>query len=115
MDCALKVFRRDVLAELLPESRGFFVNTEMMTRARQLGFAVARSARDAPPAGERREQGVAARGAADGRDAAAVLVVGGGVEVGLQDYPFPCLSGPIVHLAAAATESALSLQNALLD
>lgn len=40
VDCALKVFRRDVLAELLPESRGFFVNTEMMTRARQLGFAV---------------------------------------------------------------------------
>ena len=40
VDCALKVFRREVLAELLPESRGFFVNTEMMTRARQLGFAV---------------------------------------------------------------------------
>lgn len=41
VDCALKVFRRDVLAELLPESRGFFVNTEMMTRARQLGLEVA--------------------------------------------------------------------------
>jgi dolichol-phosphate mannosyltransferase len=41
VDCALKVFRREVLAELLPGSRGFFVNTEMMTRARQLGFAVA--------------------------------------------------------------------------
>jgi glycosyltransferase involved in cell wall biosynthesis len=40
VDCALKVFRRDALAELLPESRGFFVNTEMMTRARQLGLAV---------------------------------------------------------------------------
>jgi dolichol-phosphate mannosyltransferase len=38
VDCALKVFRRNVLAKLLPESRGFFVNTEMMTRARQLGF-----------------------------------------------------------------------------
>lgn len=38
VDCALKVFRREVLAQLLPESRGFFVNTEMMTRARQLGF-----------------------------------------------------------------------------
>src|SRR5262249_32877254 len=33
VDCALKVFRREVLAQLLPESRGFFVNTEMMTRA----------------------------------------------------------------------------------
>jgi cellulose synthase/poly-beta-1,6-N-acetylglucosamine synthase-like glycosyltransferase len=41
VDCALKVFRRDVLAMLLPKSRGFFVNTEMMTCARQLGLAVA--------------------------------------------------------------------------
>lgn len=41
VDCALKVYRRAVLAQLLPESRGFFVNTEMMTRARQLGFPVA--------------------------------------------------------------------------
>src|SRR5262245_40211372 len=40
VDCALKVFRREVLAKLLPESRGFFVNTEMMTRARQLGLPV---------------------------------------------------------------------------
>jgi dolichol-phosphate mannosyltransferase len=40
-DCALKIFRREALARLLPESRGFFVNTEMLTRARQLGFAVA--------------------------------------------------------------------------
>jgi dolichol-phosphate mannosyltransferase len=41
VDCALKVFRRGVIADLLPESRGFFVNTEMMTRARQLGLSVA--------------------------------------------------------------------------
>ena len=41
VDCALKVFRREALAELLPESRGFFVNTEMLTRARRLGLAVA--------------------------------------------------------------------------
>jgi dolichol-phosphate mannosyltransferase len=40
VDCALKVFHREVLAQLLPESRGFFVNTEMMTRARQLGIPV---------------------------------------------------------------------------
>src|SRR5205823_10330233 len=40
-DCALKVFRREALANLLPESRGFFVNTEMLTRARQLGYEVA--------------------------------------------------------------------------
>jgi dolichol-phosphate mannosyltransferase len=39
-DCALKVFRRSALAQLLPESRGFFVNTEMLTRARQLGLPV---------------------------------------------------------------------------
>ena len=40
VDCALKVYRWDALAQLLPESRGFFVNTEMMTRARQLGLDV---------------------------------------------------------------------------
>jgi dolichol-phosphate mannosyltransferase len=40
-DCALKVFRRDVLADLLPESDGFFVNAEMLARARQHGYAVA--------------------------------------------------------------------------
>ena len=41
IDCALKVFRRNALARLLPESRGFFVNTELMTRARQLGLPIA--------------------------------------------------------------------------
>lgn len=41
VDCALKVFRRSALAGLLPEARGFFVNTEMMTRARQLMLDVA--------------------------------------------------------------------------
>ena len=40
-DCALKVFRRDALMKLLPETQGFFVNTEMLTRARQLGYSVA--------------------------------------------------------------------------
>ncbi|HKI34924.1 MAG TPA: glycosyltransferase [Gemmataceae bacterium] len=41
VDCALKVFRREALAELLPQSPGFFVNTEMLARARQLGHRVA--------------------------------------------------------------------------
>src|SRR5581483_12482245 len=40
-DCALKVFRRDVLARLLPETNGFFVNAEMLARARQLNYEVA--------------------------------------------------------------------------
>jgi len=40
-DCALKVFRREALVYLLPESRGFFVNTEMLCRARQFGWEVA--------------------------------------------------------------------------
>jgi dolichol-phosphate mannosyltransferase len=40
-DCALKVFRRDALAGILPETNGFFVNAEMLTRARQQGLAVA--------------------------------------------------------------------------
>lgn len=39
-DCALKVFHRSILQQLLPESPGFFVNTEMLTRARQAGLAV---------------------------------------------------------------------------
>jgi 4-amino-4-deoxy-L-arabinose transferase-like glycosyltransferase len=34
-DCALKVFRKAELSHLLPESRNFFVNTEMLTRAAQ--------------------------------------------------------------------------------
>jgi len=40
-DCALKVFRRDALRNLLPESTRFFVNTEMLARARQSGLPVA--------------------------------------------------------------------------
>ncbi len=40
-DCALKVFRREALADLLPESSNFFVNTEMLARARMLGLDVA--------------------------------------------------------------------------
>lgn len=39
-DCALKVFRRDALLQLLPESTGFFVNTEMLARARRLKLPV---------------------------------------------------------------------------
>jgi dolichol-phosphate mannosyltransferase len=41
LDCALKVFRREALADLLPQSSGFFVNAEMLTRARQHGYRVA--------------------------------------------------------------------------
>ena len=40
-DCALKVFRREALVHLLPESRGFFVNAEMLSRARRFGWDVA--------------------------------------------------------------------------
>jgi dolichol-phosphate mannosyltransferase len=40
-DCALKVFRRDAAARLLPNSRGFFVNTEILTRANQEGLRIA--------------------------------------------------------------------------
>lgn len=40
VDCALKVFRREALAYLLPESDGFFVNSEMMCRARQYGWSI---------------------------------------------------------------------------
>jgi 4-amino-4-deoxy-L-arabinose transferase-like glycosyltransferase len=40
-DCALKIFRREALATILPETTGFFVNVEMLARARQLGYEVA--------------------------------------------------------------------------
>lgn len=39
-DCALKVFRREMLLRLLPETSGFFVNTEMLAKAQQLGWKV---------------------------------------------------------------------------
>jgi dolichol-phosphate mannosyltransferase len=39
-DCALKVFPREALDRLLPRSDGFFVNAEMLTRARQQGYDV---------------------------------------------------------------------------
>ncbi|MCS6866582.1 MAG: glycosyltransferase family 2 protein [Gemmataceae bacterium] len=41
VDCALKVFRRDIVTLLMPQSRGFFVNSEMLTRARLRGLEVA--------------------------------------------------------------------------
>jgi 4-amino-4-deoxy-L-arabinose transferase-like glycosyltransferase len=40
-DCALKVFQREVLPDLLPETNTFFVNAEMLTKARQCGLEVA--------------------------------------------------------------------------
>jgi dolichol-phosphate mannosyltransferase len=40
-DCALKVFRREALKHLLPDTRGFFVNAEMLCKARRLGLDIA--------------------------------------------------------------------------
>lgn len=40
-DCALKLFRKESLAQILPQTTGFLVNAEMLTRARQRGFEVA--------------------------------------------------------------------------
>jgi 4-amino-4-deoxy-L-arabinose transferase-like glycosyltransferase len=40
-DCALKVFRREALTDLLPETNGFFVNAEMLAKARLRGHSVA--------------------------------------------------------------------------
>jgi len=39
-DCALKVFRREVLETLLPQTNGFFVNTEMLSNARRAGIPI---------------------------------------------------------------------------
>jgi len=40
IDCAFKVFRRDVLDAIPIESIGAFVNTEILARARAAGFAI---------------------------------------------------------------------------
>jgi dolichol-phosphate mannosyltransferase len=40
-DCALKVFRRHAIMNILPRTNGFFVNAEMLTYARLCGYAVA--------------------------------------------------------------------------
>ena len=40
-DCALKVFHREALPDLMPETNTFFVNAEMLTKARQRGLEVA--------------------------------------------------------------------------
>src|SRR5262249_16571638 len=40
IDCALKIFRKEKLAGILPECNNFFVNTEMLARARMGGLSV---------------------------------------------------------------------------
>jgi dolichol-phosphate mannosyltransferase len=40
-DCALKVFRREVLPFILPQTGGFLANAEMLCKARRLGLQVA--------------------------------------------------------------------------
>ncbi len=69
-DCALKVFRRGVIGGLLPRSRGFFVNAEMLTYARQQGLAVA----EAPVAHRRRAAGASTVGWRDVPRTARALV-----------------------------------------
>jgi dolichol-phosphate mannosyltransferase len=41
IDCALKIFHRRHLPDVLPESTNFFVNTEMLSRACRAGLSVA--------------------------------------------------------------------------
>jgi hypothetical protein len=40
IDCAFKLFRREVLDAIPIASRGAFVNTEMLVRARAAGFRI---------------------------------------------------------------------------
>ncbi len=52
VDCALKVFRKEALGQILPDSSGFFANTEMLVKARQQGLSVAEAGvRHRPRAG----------------------------------------------------------------
>jgi 4-amino-4-deoxy-L-arabinose transferase-like glycosyltransferase len=41
IDCALKIFRREALAIILPQTSGFLANTEMLTKARQHRLSIA--------------------------------------------------------------------------
>ena len=81
-DCALKVFRRTELNHILPNATNFFVNTEMLTRARQCNLAVAEVGVTHRPRLRGHEQGVADGGAENAGGAAAVLVVAGAVSGG---------------------------------
>jgi dolichol-phosphate mannosyltransferase len=40
LDCALKIYRREKLATILPECDNFFANTEMLTKARMQGLSI---------------------------------------------------------------------------
>ncbi len=40
IDCALKIYHRDTLQQILPEADNFFANTEMLTKARSRDFSV---------------------------------------------------------------------------
>lgn len=53
IDCAFKVFRRDVLDAIPIESIGAFVNTEILARARAAGFAI----KQVPVTHRRRQSG----------------------------------------------------------
>lgn len=40
IDCALKIYHRDTLQQILPEADNFFANTEMLTKARRQDLSV---------------------------------------------------------------------------
>lgn len=40
IDCALKIYHRDTLQQILPEADNFFANTEMLSKARSLNLSV---------------------------------------------------------------------------
>ncbi len=40
IDCALKIYHRDTLQQILPEAENFFANTEMLTKARSQDLSV---------------------------------------------------------------------------
>ena len=40
LDCALKIYRREKLAAILPECDNFFANTEMLTKAKMQGLSI---------------------------------------------------------------------------
>ena len=98
--CALKVFRRDALASILPEANGFFVNVEMLTRARQLGYEVAETGVRHRPRARGKSTVSPWRRSAHPRRPAAVLVVVGAVPWrGGRSAPAPSRRPPLAALA----------------
>ena len=68
VDCAFKLFRREVIEKITIESDDFFVDTELVAKARQWNFRIAREGRAPLPADGGRDDRPGQRHSADAAD-----------------------------------------------